>query len=42
MVAGINANGSGNAEAGQTSWFVRVSGQRAWVLRHAPMARFAH
>jgi V8-like Glu-specific endopeptidase len=41
VVAGVNSNGSGNAEAGQTSWFVRVSGKREWILAHAPMARFA-
>ena len=41
MVAGVNSNGTGNAEAGETSWFVRVSGKRPWILEHAPVARFA-
>jgi hypothetical protein len=41
VLAGVNSNGSGNAEAGQTSWFVRVSGKRDWILEHAPVARFA-
>jgi hypothetical protein len=40
VVAGVNSNGSGNAEAGQTSWFVRVSGKRDWILSHVPTARF--
>lgn len=40
VVAGVNSNGTGNAEAGETSWFVRVSGQREWIETHAPMARF--
>jgi hypothetical protein len=40
VVAGVNSNGSGNAEAGQKSWFVRVSGKREWILEHAPVARF--
>lgn len=40
VVAGVNSNGTGNAEAGETSWFVRVSGQRRWIQRHAPVARF--
>lgn len=41
VLAGVNSNGTGNAEAGQTSWFVRVAGKRDWILTHAPMARFA-
>lgn len=41
VVAGVNSNGTGNAEAGETSWFVRVSGQRRWIRRHAPVARFS-
>lgn len=41
VLAGVNSNGSGNAEAGQTSWFVRVAGKRDWILEHAPVARFA-
>ena len=41
VLVGVNSNGTGNAEAGQTSWFVRVSGKREWILEHAPMARFA-
>lgn len=40
VVAGINSNGGGNAEAGQKSWFVRVSDNRDWILEHAPVARF--
>jgi hypothetical protein len=40
VVAGVNSNGTGNAEAGETSWFVRVSGQREWIEFHAPVARF--
>jgi hypothetical protein len=40
-LAGVNSNGSGDAEAGETSWFVRVSGKRAWIEEHVPVARFA-
>jgi hypothetical protein len=39
-LAGVNSNGTGNAEAGQTSWFVRVSGKRAWIQDHVPVAKF--
>lgn len=41
VVAGVNSNGSGNAEAGQKSWFARVSENRDWILEHAPVARVA-
>jgi hypothetical protein len=39
-LAGVNSNGSGDAESGETSWFVRVSGKRAWIEAHVPVARF--
>lgn len=39
-LAGVNSNGTGNAEAGETSWFVRISGKREWILEHVPTARF--
>ena len=40
ILAGVNSNGTANAEAGETSWFVRISGKRAWILEHVPTARF--
>lgn len=41
VVAGINSNGGGNSEAGQESWFVRISDPRDWILEHEPVTRFA-
>jgi len=40
VLAGVNSNGTANAEAGETSWFVRISGKRGWILEHVPTARF--
>jgi hypothetical protein len=42
VLSGVNSNGTGNAEAGQSSWFVRVSGKREWILEHAPVAHFEY
>lgn len=41
VLAGINSNGTGNATYGETSWFVRVSGARDWILANAPVATFS-
>lgn len=41
LLAGVNSNGSGSAQYGDSSWFVRVSARRDWIREHAPVARFA-
>ncbi|MFA7431440.1 MAG: trypsin-like serine protease [Rhodospirillaceae bacterium] len=41
MIVGINSNGSGNAEYGESSWFTRVSPFRRWIERIVPNAVFS-
>lgn len=40
-IAGVNANGTGNAAYGEHSFFARVSGVRDWLARILPGLRFA-
>ena len=40
-IVGINTSGDGEAQYGDSSWFVRVSGIRPWVTSVFPGARFA-
>jgi hypothetical protein len=42
VVVGVNSNGSGNASYGDTSWFTRVSAQKAWIQKIFPGAHFNH
>jgi len=39
-IAGVNANGTGNATYGEHSFFARVSGARDWLTRTVPGVRF--
>src|SRR4051812_31220749 len=39
-IAGVNANGTGNATYGESSYFARVSGVREWLARTVPGVRF--
>lgn len=39
-IVGINTSGDGNAQYGDNSWFVRVSGVRPWIASVFPQARF--
>lgn len=41
VVAGVNSNGSGNAEYGDSSWFTRVAPHRDWITGIFPGARFS-
>jgi hypothetical protein len=38
VIAGVNANGTGNATYGESSYFARVSGVREWLTRTVPGA----
>lgn len=40
-LAGVNSNGSGKAQYGDSSWFVRLSARRAWIEAQVPGVRFA-
>ena len=40
-IAGVNANGTGNASYGDHSFFARVSGVRDWISRILPGLHFA-
>jgi hypothetical protein len=40
-IVGINSNGSGKAQYGDSSWFARVAPHRDWIAGHVPTARFA-
>jgi len=40
VVVGINTSGDGEAQYGDNSWFVRVSGVRPWISSVFPGARF--
>jgi len=40
VIVGVNSAGDGNAEYGNTSWFVRVSGARSWIASIFAGARF--
>jgi len=40
VIAGVNANGTGNASYGDSSYFARVSGVRDWLARTVPGVRF--
>lgn len=40
VLAGINSNGTGKSEAGESSYFVRISANQAWITKNAPMVRF--
>lgn len=40
LLAGVNSNGSGTAQYGDSSWFVRLSARRDWIAEQAPVARF--
>jgi len=41
VVAGVNSNGTGNAEYGETAWFARVSAVQDWILSIFSEARFS-
>lgn len=41
VVVGVNTSGDGNAQYGDSSWFVRVSGVRPWITSIVPGARFS-
>lgn len=41
LLAGVNSNGGGKAQYGDSSWFVRISARQDWILENAPVARFA-
>ena len=40
-IVGINSNGSGKAQYGDSSWFARVAPHRDWIAGYVPTARFA-
>lgn len=40
LLAGVNSNGTGEAQYGDSSWFVRLSARRDWIAETAPVARF--
>lgn len=41
VIVGINTSGDGEAQYGDNSWFMRVSGVRPWISSVFPGARFA-
>lgn len=41
VLAGVASDGSGNAQYGDSAWFVRLSGNQLWIRTIFPGARFA-